>query len=47
LGTVAALKRLKEFYDDYKTADEVTTYGVELPDTSTLIRRAAMYRVGK
>jgi hypothetical protein len=47
LGTVAALKRLKDFYDDYKTADEVTTYGVELPNTSTLIRRAAMYRVGK
>jgi hypothetical protein len=47
LGTVAVLKRLKEFHDDYKSAEEATTYGVELPDSRTLIRRAAMYRVGK
>jgi len=47
LGTVAALKRLKEFYDDYKSASEATTYGVELPDVRTLVRRAAMYRIGR
>jgi hypothetical protein len=47
LGTVGVLSRLKDFYDDYKTAEEVTTYGVELPDVRTLIRRAAMYRANR
>jgi hypothetical protein len=47
LGTVGVLSRLKEFHDDYKTAEEVTTYGVELPDIRTLIRRAAMYRANR
>jgi hypothetical protein len=47
LGTVAALKRLKEYYDSFKDDVASETYGVTLPDTQTLIRRAAMYRIGK
>lgn len=47
LGTVFALQKLKEFYDDYKEAQQATTYGVELPDIRTLVRRAAMYRIGR
>ena len=47
LGTVAALKRLKEYYDSFKDDIASETYGVTLPDTQTLIRRAAMYRIGR
>jgi len=47
LGTVSALQKLKEFYEDYKEEQQSTTYGVELPDIRTLVRRAAMYRIGK
>jgi hypothetical protein len=37
-GAIDILRKIKEFQDDTKQ------YGVELPDTSTLIRRAALYR---
>jgi hypothetical protein len=47
LGTITALRTLKDYLDSFKTADELDTYGVELPDVQTLIRRAAMYRVGR
>ena len=44
LGTVPALRRLHEYLDMYKTQQAHETYGIELPDTQTLIRRAATYR---
>jgi hypothetical protein len=47
LGTVAALRRLKEYLDSFKETVESETYGVTLPDTQTLIRRAATYRAGR
>jgi hypothetical protein len=43
-GTVPALRQMHDFYQAQKTQDAETTYGVELPDTQTLIRRAATYR---
>lgn len=43
-GTVPALKKLSEYWSAYKTQQADDTYGVELPDTQTLIRRAATYR---
>jgi hypothetical protein len=47
LGTITALRTLKDYLESFKTADELDTYGVELPDVQTLIRRAAMYRAGR
>ena len=47
LGTVAALRMLKDYLDSFKETTEAETYGVTLPDTQTLIRRAAMYRAGR
>jgi hypothetical protein len=43
-GTVPALKKLSEYWSAYKAQQADETYGVELPDTQTLIRRAATYR---
>lgn len=43
-GAVQAMKRLKEYRDAVKAAGDITTYGLELPDTNTLVRRAATYR---
>ena len=43
-GTIPALKKMSEYWSAYKTQQAQDTYGVELPDTQTLIRRAAMYR---
>ena len=43
-GTVPALRKLSEYWSAYKAQQAETTYGVELPDTQTLIRRAATYR---
>jgi hypothetical protein len=37
-GSIDKLRKIKEY------GDETQQYGVELPDTSTLIRRAALYR---
>lgn len=43
-GTVAALRKMSEYWSAYKAQQADETYGVELPDTQTLIRRAATYR---
>jgi hypothetical protein len=40
-GTIEKLRSIREYM---KTSLTKNTYGVELPDTSTLIRRAATYR---
>jgi len=45
-GTVQALRQLHEHSEGLKHGSEAATYGVELPDTNTLIRRAALYRQG-
>ena len=43
-GTVPALKQMSEYWSAYKAHEADETYGIELPDTQTLIRRAAIYR---
>lgn len=43
-GTVPALRKMSEYWDAYNKQQAEATYGVELPDTQTLIRRAATYR---
>jgi hypothetical protein len=43
-GTVPALRKMSEYWQAYNTQQAEATYGVELPDTQTLIRRAATYR---
>jgi hypothetical protein len=45
-GAVPLLRKLKEHADSRKTSVDVSTYGVSLPDTDTLVRRAATYRAG-
>lgn len=41
-GWVPALRSIKEFSDAAKTQSDAETYGVELPDHDTLVRRAAL-----
>lgn len=43
-GAIGALRMLKDYRDEVSKSDEANTYGLELPDSSTLIRRAATYR---
>ena len=43
-GTVPALRKMSEYWLAYKAQQAEETYGIELPDTQTLIRRAATYR---
>jgi len=43
-GTVPALRQISEYWSAYKAKQADETYGIELPDTQTLIRRAATYR---
>ena len=43
-GTVPALRRMHDYYQAQKTQEAQKNYGIELPDTQTLIRRAATYR---
>ena len=43
-GTVQALRQLHEHSKSLQSSVEAATYGVELPDTNTLIRRAALYK---
>jgi len=43
-GTVPALKQMSEYWSAYKAKQADETYGIDLPDTQTLIRRAATYR---
>ncbi len=41
-GWVPALRSIKQYDDAAKSQGNMDTYGVELPDTNTLIRRAAL-----
>jgi hypothetical protein len=43
-GTIQTLKSLRDYAIDTQNAEALSKYGVELPDTETLIRRAATYR---
>jgi hypothetical protein len=43
-GTVPALRKMSEYWSAYKAQQADETYGIDLPDTQTLIRRAATYR---
>jgi hypothetical protein len=43
-GTIPALRKMSEYWTAYKAQQTQETYGIELPDTQTLIRRAATYR---
>ena len=43
-GTVPALRQMSEYWTAYKAQQAHETYGIELPDTQTLIRRAATYK---
>jgi hypothetical protein len=43
-GWIEALRMISDYRKQALSAQQVQTYGIELPDTSTLIRRAAMYR---
>lgn len=43
-GAVDTLRTLKDYAEQKQASVSASTYGVELPDTSTLIRRAATYR---
>lgn len=44
-GVVQAMKRLKDYQKSAKEASDFETYGMELPDTDTLVRRAALHRM--
>lgn len=41
-GWIPALRQIKEYHDKYSDLESLNTYGVSLPDTDTLIRRAAL-----
>lgn len=43
-GTVPAMRQLHDYWNDYQENKARDTYGVDLPDTQTLVRRAATYR---
>ena len=43
-GTVPTLKKMSEYWSAYKAQQAEQTYGIDLPDTQTLIRRAATYK---
>jgi hypothetical protein len=43
VGTIPALKKLKEVQKNAKSIFATETYGVELPDVETLIRRASQH----
>ncbi|NBT46477.1 MAG: hypothetical protein EBT07_01485 [Actinobacteria bacterium] len=44
LGTVPALRTIHDYYTAARETQAKETYGIDLPDTRTLIRRAATYR---
>ena len=44
-GTVQKLKSMKKYLIDNSRTGARASYGVELPDADTLIRRAAIYRI--
>jgi hypothetical protein len=43
-GAIQTLRNIKKYVEKNQSADIAKNYGVDLPDTSTLIRRAATYR---
>ena len=43
-GAIQAAKILHDYQDAVNKSAEAQTYGLELPDTRTLVRRAATYR---
>ncbi|CAB4124001.1 hypothetical protein UFOVP45_92 [uncultured Caudovirales phage] len=43
-GTIPALRKVREYIGNLRKTTEQATYGIELPDTATLIRRAALNR---
>jgi hypothetical protein len=43
-GVVQATKRIREYLQAAKDRDDFETYGLDLPDTSTLIRRSMMHK---
>lgn len=45
LGTVHALRQMHDYTRAAQSQQASETYGVELPDTRTLLRRAALYRI--
>lgn len=42
-GVLQSMKRMKDYHSAAQKATEMETYGMELPDTETLIRRAGTY----
>ena len=43
-GVISSMKRLKDYQNAQRDRTDFETYGVELPDTETLIRRASTYK---
>ncbi|CAB5219002.1 hypothetical protein UFOVP221_15 [uncultured Caudovirales phage] len=43
LGTIQKLRQIRDYANNLRTQKESSTYGVELPSSDTLIRRAALY----
>lgn len=41
-GWIPALRQIKEYHQQATQESNAQTYGIELPDTDTLIRRAAL-----
>ena len=46
-GAIQTLRNIKKYVEKNQSADIAKNYGVDLPDTSTLIRRAATYRANQ
>jgi hypothetical protein len=46
-GAIQMLQGLRNYHVQTKESRAIETYGIELPDTQTLIRRAAAYRAGR
>jgi hypothetical protein len=42
-GTIAMLRQMRDYAQNLSKNTQTNTYGVELPDADTLIRRAALY----
>lgn len=43
-GTIELLREVKKHLETLRSQQDLATYGVELPDASTLVRRAALHR---
>ena len=42
-GTIDMLREVKKYVENIRSSHQLATYGVELPDAATLVRRAALY----